>query len=342
MIDPVRIGIVGAGAWARTTHAPLLCDLPEARLVAVASRSPENRRALCEASSASLRQYGDPDGLFADADVEAVLIATPNYTHEDLAVRALAAGKHLLCETALSLTVDGYDRVAAAWRAAGTTLAVDLELRASDVAQRLRELILTGHIGLPRLISCLMLRDWGRFCDSGAELARCGGMFVEVGTHYLDLFNLLANDDPARVFATGGDVLGIGHPDYLWTTVEYEGGVRASLGMSVFAAGQGKSALHVIGTEGCLEAEIISGQVQLWRRGQATPEDYSPARRGVPAPGLPGSRELLQDFARCVRSGGVPIVDFEVARAATALALAAARSYACGSPVVPSSREQTA
>ena len=83
-----------------------------------------------------------------------------------------------------------------------------------------------------------------------------------------------------------------------------------------------------------MEGEIISGEVQLWRREAAEPEDRSPERpANLPQHGYPGAREALRDWIVSILQGRVPFADIEVGRQATAVCLAAEESTQAGVPV---------
>jgi predicted dehydrogenase len=332
-VSPVRIGILGAGNWIRTVHLPNLRQIPGAQVVAVTSNDPERRRKAQEAWGGPLCFYEEPEDLLRD-ELDAVLICTPNHTHEPLAIAALNAGKHVLCEKPVAFSVEGVERIAAAQAEAGTVFQVDLELRSSDVVRRMLHLIHSGSIGTPRMIGCLLMRDWGAFRGWRGDPALSGGMFLELGIHYLDLFNALAGANPTLVYATGGHALVAAQPDYLWCSVNYENDVRANLGMTVLAAARNEILLHVIGDQARLEGEIISGRLSCWRRGQAGPEDCSPPRAAdYQFYGFPGSLEALEEWIRCIRTGAAPLAGLDVARAATAVSAAAEESLRTCMPV---------
>jgi len=328
---PIRLGILGAGNWTRGVHLPNLATLPEIDVVALFSRSAETLARTRAAAPPDIRAYHEVAALLDDAGVEAVLIATPNHTHEELTLAALRAGKHVLCEKPASFTLAGIERIAAAHRDAGTLFQIDLELRYSDVIQQLLRLIRAGQIGRPKLIQCTLLRDWGAPRGWRGDPALAGGMALELGCHYLDLFNALAEGEPTRVFCSGGHASGAAVPDYLACVVEYDNEVVANLALSVIAPARNEIRLHVIGSEGRLEGEIIAGTVEVWRRRASEGEDYSPPRPAEYAfRGFPGSREALAHFARCIREGTAPIADLRVARLATAVSAAAEASLGGG------------
>jgi predicted dehydrogenase len=105
----VRFGLLGTGHWAAETQGAALAAHPEAELVGVWGRDPAKAAALAERYSA--RPYEDVDALLADVD--AVAVALPPDVQADLAVRAAAAGRHLLLDKPLAFTTAAADRIAA-------------------------------------------------------------------------------------------------------------------------------------------------------------------------------------------------------------------------------------
>jgi predicted dehydrogenase len=110
----MRFGLLGTGPWASNAHAPALAAHPEAELVGVWGRDPAKAAAL--ATRFDARGYADLDELIADVD--AVAIALPPPVQADLAEKAARAGRHLLLDKPLALTVEAADRVVAAVDAA--------------------------------------------------------------------------------------------------------------------------------------------------------------------------------------------------------------------------------
>jgi predicted dehydrogenase len=111
----MRFGLVGTGYWAQTTHAPALASTPGAELTAVWGRDPAAAAAL--AASCGARAHQDIDAFLASVD--AVAFAVPPHIQAPLAIRAAQAGKHLLLEKPVSLSVDDADRLVAAVDEAG-------------------------------------------------------------------------------------------------------------------------------------------------------------------------------------------------------------------------------
>lgn len=116
----MRFGLVGTGYWARIAHAPALASTPGAELAAVWGRRPEAARSLAEEHGATA--FSDV-GAFLDA-ADAVAFAVPPDVQAPLAVRAAEAGKHLLLEKPVALSLAGADKLAAAVSAAGVASVV--------------------------------------------------------------------------------------------------------------------------------------------------------------------------------------------------------------------------
>src|SRR5689334_11838880 len=120
MMAAMRFGVVGTGFWAREIHAGGVAAHPDATLAGVWGRDPAKAQAVADVHG--VPAYGDFD-RFLDA-VDAVAFSVPPTVQADLAVRAAAAGKHLLLEKPLALGLDAANRVADAVAAAGVASVV--------------------------------------------------------------------------------------------------------------------------------------------------------------------------------------------------------------------------
>jgi predicted dehydrogenase len=117
---PLRFGLVGTGYWARVAHARALADTPGIEFAAVWGRNPDAAADLAAAAGATAHR--DFDAFLADVD--GVAFSVPPDVQSELAVRAAAAGKHLLLEKPLALTDDASDALVAAVDAAGVASVV--------------------------------------------------------------------------------------------------------------------------------------------------------------------------------------------------------------------------
>jgi predicted dehydrogenase len=334
-VSSVRIGIVGLGHWAHEVHIPNLLQTPGCEVVAVCSRSEANRAKAKAALGNAPKEYTDYHELLNDSAVDAVIVCPPNHLHETVSLDALEAGKHVLCEKPISLSLSGCARLREAQKASGTVFQTGLELRFSDVAGIVHDLIQSGEVGPPAMMWCNILRDWGQFSGWRGDIAMSGGIYHELACHYLDLFNWLAGGLPQSITATGGSVGDGEVSDHLWTTLQYPGGVLANLGICIFAPAKDDIVLEIIGPKSRISADIIAGWVKLWRRGEAKPEDRSPKRpENYSFHGFPGSLESLSGFITSIEGKPVsPLVDLQVGCEAVVTGMAATEALATGNPV---------
>jgi predicted dehydrogenase len=111
--DPIRVGVLGAGAIAQVAHLPVLRRLPGVEVVAICDNDVGKAQALAARFEVK-DTYDDIEEVLRYANVDVVVICTPNHLHEIHVTSALAAGVHVLCERPLALTLAGVERVLAA------------------------------------------------------------------------------------------------------------------------------------------------------------------------------------------------------------------------------------
>lgn len=187
-------GIIGIGALSDASIAPAIAKDPDAELVAVCSRSAQ--RAAAFAGRHGGTPYDDYDALLADGTVDVVYIATPNALHMQQTVAALRAGKHVLVDKPMALSVEDGRAMAAAADEAGVVLGVGFQLRhkATNIAGR--EAIAAGRIGRPVLfeLSIGAGKDHFPYDTWRADVGLAGGgTLLNQGTHVLDLLQFLSS-----------------------------------------------------------------------------------------------------------------------------------------------------
>jgi D-xylose 1-dehydrogenase (NADP+, D-xylono-1,5-lactone-forming) len=169
-------------------------------VVAVASR--ERERAESYAAEHGLgRAYGSYDALLADDDVDAVYVPLPNSLHVEWSIRALEAGKHVLCEKPLTRRPEQAEAAFDAAERSGRVLAEAFMWRHHPQAQRLRELVDDGAIGSLRLVRASFSFDiFGadRLHDVRLQGSLDGGGLMDVGCYCVSAMRLLAGE-PERV-----------------------------------------------------------------------------------------------------------------------------------------------
>lgn len=209
-MDQLSWGILGTGRIART-FAQALQSTACARLVAVASRSLAAADAFADAFGVQ-RRYGAYDALLADAQVQAVYIATPHPQHALWAIRAAEAGKHILCEKPLGLNHAEAMTMVEAARRHGVFLMEAYMYRHHPQIARLVELIHAGAIGEVRSIQAAFSFDAGHDLESRLlSQALGGGGILDVGGYPVSLARLVAGAAHGLPFAEPTEVVALGH-----------------------------------------------------------------------------------------------------------------------------------
>jgi predicted dehydrogenase len=144
----VRVGVLGAGAWARGAHLPGYRRDPRCRLVAIADIE-RDRAAEAAAEFDIPAVAADARELLARTDIDLIDVCTPSHTHFELAWGALEAGKHVLCEKPVAYDFHETRRAHEFARQRGLKTKVGLTFRYSPAMRYMRELVATGFIGTP-------------------------------------------------------------------------------------------------------------------------------------------------------------------------------------------------
>lgn len=183
----MRIGVVGYGAWGRL-HAAAVARIAGLTLAGIVAPSEASARAAAGAHPGVpvYRQLAD---LLADPSVELVDIVVPSHLHAEMALAALAAGKHVLLEKPLATNVADGERIVRAAEASGLYLGVGHEFRLSAQWRRVKELIDEGAIGTPRFANFALFRRPFRHGSGGwrYDAARVGSWILEEPIHFFDL-----------------------------------------------------------------------------------------------------------------------------------------------------------
>ena len=181
----VRWGVVGLGGVVIDSVAPAILASPGSRLVACASRDPIRGLELARPFGAE-RVYATHDELVADDEIDIVYIATPNALHKDAVIAAARAGKHVLCEKPLAMSVADAREMARACDDARVILRAAFQIRLEGMLHRVREIVASGELGSLRSITferTAPLTQRGEWRHDASQ----GGVLFDVATHLLDL-----------------------------------------------------------------------------------------------------------------------------------------------------------
>jgi len=186
----IGIGVIGSG-FGRSTQIPAFAHTPGAEVVAVVSRS--LARAYGAAKDFDVRRAFDPsdvDRFLALDDLDLVCVSSPPDTHRDYSLRALAAGKHVLCEKPTAMNAGEAREMAEAARGSRRLALLDHELRFDPTRRRLRDLVREGYLGRLLHVSVSVESEFrldaGRAWSWWSDEARGGGVLGAIGSHVVD------------------------------------------------------------------------------------------------------------------------------------------------------------
>ncbi len=187
----LRVGVIGAGAWARAAHVPGFEVCPGVELVAICDVDLARAQQIA-AEHGVPHAYPSAARMLAGEQLDLVSVVSPDDCHRADAEAAIAAGAHVLCENPLAGSHADARALAVAAREAGVMTKVGFTMRYAPAMMRLHEIVTGGGIGTPRLLQAFQQN--GQFLDPTTpfhwkmERARTGGgAIVEYGVHTIDL-----------------------------------------------------------------------------------------------------------------------------------------------------------
>ncbi|MEO5771539.1 MAG: Gfo/Idh/MocA family oxidoreductase [Burkholderiaceae bacterium] len=351
----IRYGIIGCGSMGRE-HIENIRALGGGAVTAVADPSRDSREeaaALLEGPVKLFEQHAD---LLHSGLCDAVVVASPNFTHIQVMRDALATDLHVLVEKPLVTNVaDGVEMLEIARRKTKGIVWVAQEYRYMPPVAEMIRIAHEGGVGRLHQVAIREHRepfypkvgDWNRFN------ANTGGTLVEKCCHYFNLMDFILKEKPLRVFASGGQR--VNHldekydgktPDILdsaFVIVEYPSGARASLDLCMFAENSvDNEHVVIVGAEGKLESLLPSGVLRYGRREDWGRREvwgqHSGTARGVAVRQIRDTRIKYlgqhfgasyiehQKFAQAVREGLPAEIPLEEGLRAVATGLAAHKS----------------
>ena len=185
----LRIGLVGVGAAAQVSHIPALKRIEDLELVALCDRDPEKAERVALKFQIP-RWTNRLDDLLADEAIDAVDICTPNFLHAPMAVAALEAGKHVLCERPLARSAEEAQQMVRAARKADRVLMCAVQHRFRADALLLRKFVEKGDLGEIFLAKGGWLRQrtaWDSDEWRRQKRESGGGVVLDLGFQMLDL-----------------------------------------------------------------------------------------------------------------------------------------------------------
>jgi predicted dehydrogenase len=198
-VDRLRVGTLGA---ARITPAALIKparEVPEVTVAAVAARDPARAREFASRHGIAV-VHDSYAALIADPDIDAIYNPLPNSLHAPWTLRAIAAGKHVLCEKPFTSNEAEAIEVADAARSAGLVVMEAFHYRYHPMARRMLEVV-TGELGELRHVEAHLCFPLPRFSDIRYQFDLAGGATMDAGCYPINCIRLLGQHQPAVVSA---------------------------------------------------------------------------------------------------------------------------------------------
>jgi predicted dehydrogenase len=200
-VDRVRIGILGAAKIAASALVKPARSVDEVEVTALAARDPQRARDYA-AKHGIARTHGSYDELIADPEIDAIYNPLPNGLHAEWTLKAIAAGKHVLCEKPFTSNADEAQAVADAAADAGVVVTEAFHYRYHPLAERMRSIAHSGELGTIREIHTSMCFPLPKFSDIRYQYDLGGGAMMDAGCYALHAMRLLGPGDPEVVSAT--------------------------------------------------------------------------------------------------------------------------------------------
>ena len=289
MADKVRFGIIGTGAIA-ALHAQAIMSMENAELVAVYDKVTDRCRAFAE--KYHVLAVDDFDTFLSDANIDAVTVATPTGIHGDVAIPAARAGKHILCEKPLDVTLEKADAIINECEKHGVVLSAVFQSRFAKTIQLLKKTIDEGRFGKVVLASTQV--KWFRsqdYYDSagwrGTWALDGGGALMNQSIHTIDLL-LYLNGDPSEVFGYAGTLTHerIEVEDNACAVVKYKNGAMGVIEVSTSCAPGFPRRIEISGSNGSVTVE--DDRIIRWQFVDERPEDAEIRQNGSITEGLNG------------------------------------------------------
>ncbi len=329
----VRIGLIGAGSRG-TGLATLLKQIPEVELAACCDPIPAHLANGMQQAAPKAKAYDNYKALLENKELDAVIIATPLYTHFEIASAALDAGKHVYLEKSMTYDIPQSLALLKKVQESKLVFQVGFQYRYYDLYKRVKQAIDEQWLGAITGFECQYHQNsnWRRPNNDPAMERKinwrmyreyCGGPLSELCAHQIDMVHYFLGTHPVSVVGTGGINFwkdGRDTYDSIRTVYEYPGGVQASVSSMLSNAYRDYN-IRILGTRATIDISrtkaLIYPESKTVKR--ETIDGVTNATVKVPvageelvyrAPGEPNPEPTiyaLTDFAACIRDGKKPV-----------------------------------
>jgi len=317
-------GLLSTAKINRALIPPLRVS-PRNRLLAVGSRSQASAEAYAKEWRIP-RAHGSYEALLADPEIDVIYNSLPNHLHKEWTIKAVEAGKHVLCEKPIGLTPAEVDEMAAAAQKHGKVVAEAFMYRHHPQTWKARELVESGAIGELRLIRGSFTYNMQTEVNIRLNPEMGGGSIWDVGCYPISYARTIVGAEPLEVF--GWQVNGAtGIDDSFFGQMKFPNGVYAQFDSSFRI--DYRTEVEIVGSEGVL---IVPKAFKF------DPQGIIRHRRGDKERVIKTPKQELylgevEDLADCILTGKTPRITLADSRANVAAIVALLESAKSGQPV---------
>ena len=332
----IKVGIIGSG-FIGGVHCDAIAQIPDARVTAHCDIDSDRGKAFTQERKIE-KTWPDHRAMLKEADIDCVVIGVPNCHHARIGVDAANAGKHIICEKPLCLTLEEADAMLAAAKKNGVIIGYAEELCFVPKYVKTKEMADAGAVGDVYRVSQVEKHEgpyspWFWQVESAG-----GGILMDMGCHSIEFARWFLGKPQVKAVTAWMDT--ILHKDKtqmeddVIILMEFQTGQTALLESSWALLGGMDSITHVFGTEGVIHADLLKGMglsvYSLQGYG-----DYAPGARGWTYPDYEwnwnnGYPQEDAHFFECMRTGSTPTESGEDGRAVLEIMMACYASAAEG------------
>ena len=305
-----HFGLIGFGKWARQAYAPVLSEMSDVKVVAVAARSSATCTLARETFGADLTTFNDYRDLLAEPSIDALMIALPNAMHAQVLQDVAQAEKHVFFEPPMAEDAATAERLLRVFAESKYIVQADLELRYLPVMQAVSRQISSGQLGQPHMAKVRLWCNWGYRGGPWLDEVQGQSLFLWLGFWYLDVLDCIFSTTPTNACVVGGYASNGTLMDHGWASLTYPGHRIGQFEFNLTATQETEIELLLACQDGEIHADLRSG-VCRWRNHS---RDWQSERQPASEPvfGFEGMREAVHDFVHAIRSGKPPRANLAV------------------------------
>jgi predicted dehydrogenase len=247
-METVRIGILGAARIVPSALIRPAQQVPDVTVYGIAARNVARAQAFAKKHQIA-HVFANYAELLADPHIDAVYLPLPNSLHEPWTLKALAAGKHVLCEKPFAANATEAERMTAAGQESGLVLMEAFHYRYHPLAARMKEIVKSGELGTIRRIEAWLCFPLPFKSDIRYNLSLAGGATMDAGAYTVNVLRFLADSEPEVIEATA-QLASLGVDRRMDAELLFPNGITGHFTASLFSSIILRIGVHVTGEQG--------------------------------------------------------------------------------------------